>query len=136
MTTEIQPTIDHAEATRATLDKPAPTALSLAMDEAVARFAHDLCSKWFVFAYLHPVRFPGFRKGAKPVKPCRAPHFQTFNKRIKRYIFRSIRRPVVIPICSCAQARMTAPRPGLGYFFSPDNPLFCLDVQMIYPCHA
>ncbi|HEY8327504.1 MAG TPA: hypothetical protein VIO59_03530 [Rhodanobacter sp.] len=39
MTTEIQPTIDHAEATRATLDKPAPTALSLAMDEAVARFA-------------------------------------------------------------------------------------------------
>lgn len=39
MTTETQPTIDHAEATRAALDQPAPTALSLAMDEAVARFA-------------------------------------------------------------------------------------------------
>lgn len=39
MSNETRPTIDHAEATRATLDQPAPTALSLAMAEAVARFA-------------------------------------------------------------------------------------------------
>lgn len=38
MSNETQPTIDHAAATRAALDKPAPTALSLAMDEDVARF--------------------------------------------------------------------------------------------------
>lgn len=38
MPTANLPPITHAEATRATLDKPAPTALSLAMDEAVARF--------------------------------------------------------------------------------------------------
>lgn len=39
MTTKTRPSSSHADATRATLDKPAPTALSLAMDEAVARFA-------------------------------------------------------------------------------------------------
>jgi len=39
MSNETQPTITHAEATRAALDQPAPTALSLAMNEAVARFA-------------------------------------------------------------------------------------------------
>ncbi|TAM13375.1 MAG: hypothetical protein EPN65_22465 [Pandoraea sp.] len=39
MTTETQSTIDHQTATRATLDQTAPTALSLALDEAVARFA-------------------------------------------------------------------------------------------------
>lgn len=39
MTTKTRPAISHADATRATLDKPAPTALSLAVDEAVARFA-------------------------------------------------------------------------------------------------
>jgi hypothetical protein len=47
MTTETKPTIDHAEATHATLDKPVPTALSLAMDEAVARFvAHKTASAY------------------------------------------------------------------------------------------
>ena len=39
MPTANLPPIDHQTATRATLDKPVPTALSLAMDEAVARFA-------------------------------------------------------------------------------------------------
>lgn len=38
MTQKTQPTIDQRTATRATLDQPAPTALSLAMDQAVARF--------------------------------------------------------------------------------------------------
>ena len=39
MPTANLPSITHAEATRATLDKPAPTALSIAMGEAVAKFA-------------------------------------------------------------------------------------------------
>lgn len=38
MTTKTRPAISQADATRATLDQPAPTALSLAMDQAVARF--------------------------------------------------------------------------------------------------
>jgi len=45
MSTANLPLSTHADATHATLDKPAPTALSLAMNEAVARFtAHKTAS--------------------------------------------------------------------------------------------
>jgi hypothetical protein len=41
MPTANLPPITHEVATRATLDKPAPTALQVAMDEALARFSSN-----------------------------------------------------------------------------------------------